>query len=201
MFVINIYLRLVLISLFLGGGIALSFVYGIWWSLPLVIVGIVLLIGYVLLGTVAGAGKKMQLGDFDGAQKHLDLTFFPQFLFGPNRAYYYMLKGSLALNQKDNEEAQKYLVQAKEIGLPSDNEKAMVDLQLANIAASKNNWQIAKRLYQDLKTYKVTEPQLKAQVNEFGKAMKQSGNMRNVNTRRQAQQMSMGGKRRRPKAR
>lgn len=201
MFVINIYLRIALIALFLGGGIALSFVYGIWWALPLVLVGLVLLIGYFLLGTVAGAGKKMQLMDFDGAQKHLDLTFFPQLLFGPNRAYYYMLKGSLALNRKENEEAQEYLANAKAAGLPSDNEKAMVDLQLANLAASKNNWPVAKRLYQDIKTYKVTEPQLKDQINEFGKAMKQSGSMRNVNTRRQAQQMTVGGKRRRPKAR
>ncbi len=201
MFVINIYLRIALIALFLGGGIALSFVYGIWWALPLVLVGLVLLAGYLLLGTVMGAGKKMQTMDFDGAEKHLGLTYFPQLLFGPNRAYYYMLKGSLALNRKQNDEAQEYLVKAKTTGLPSDNEKAMVDLQLANIAAAKSKWPVAKKLYQDIKTYKVTEPQLKSQVDEFGKAMKQSGNMRNIGTRRQAQQMGAGGKRRRPKAR
>ncbi len=201
MFVINIYLRFALIALFLGGGIALSFIYGIWWALPLLIVGIILIVGYLLLGTVMGAGKKMQAMDFDGAERHLGLTYFPKLLFGPNRAYYYMLLGSLALNKKENDKAQNYLTVAKETGLPSDNEKAMVDLQLANLAAARSKWPQAKKYYQDIKTYKVTEPQLKSQIEEFGKAIKQSGNLRNVNTRRQAHQMNMGGTRRRPKAR
>jgi hypothetical protein len=201
---INIYLRFALIALLLVGGIGMSFVWGFWWSFPFILAGIILLIGYFLLGTVQSTALMMQTGDMVRAEKNLDLTFFPQWLFSANRAYFYMLKGTMAGNVKDFETAEKHYIKAQEIGLPTDNEKAMVLLALSNFRIMKNNWPAAENFFRQVKGLKVTEPMLKEQISEFEKAIKQRGQV-------QASQAQMrpgfrggytpGGKRPRPKSR
>lgn len=201
MFSINIYLRFALIGLFLGGGIVLAFVYGFWYSFPFLLIGLILILGYIFLGTVQSAAQLMQNMDFLGAQKRLGLTIKPNWLYKANRAYYYMIKGSIAMQFKRNDEAEEFLQISKSIGLASDNEKAMVLLQLANLAVIKNNWQQAKIYFRETKQQKVTEPQLKEQIVQFEKAMKNQGAMRVSQHRHRGSMMQPGGKRRRPKAR
>ena len=101
MFSINIYLRFALIGLFLIGGTIAAFTIGFWWAFPFILAGIVLIIGYIMLGTVQSAAMMLQTGDFAGAEQRLALTYFPQWLFQTNKAYYYMLKGTLASQEKD----------------------------------------------------------------------------------------------------
>ena len=175
MFTINIYLRFALIAVLLLGGIGMTFVWGFWWSFPFILAGLILLAGYILLGTVQSAAMTLQTGDMDAAQKRLNLTFFPNWLYTPNRAYFYMLKGTIAGNEKNYEEAEEFLVKAQKIGLPTDNEKAMVLLSLSNFRAMKNNWAAAENYYRQIKDLKVTEPMLKEQIKEFDKAIKQRG--------------------------
>lgn len=202
MYTINIYLRFALIALFLVGGVAMSFVWGFWWSFPFILAGILLLVGYVLLGTVQSAAMMLQAGDSEGVLKRLDLTFFPKWLYTPNRAYFFMLKGTVAGNDKNYELAEEHYKKALAIGLPSDNEKAMILLAMTNFRAMKNNWTGAENYFRQVKDLKVTEPVIKEQIREFEKAMKQRGQA-------QASQSMMrpgfrgayipGGKRPRPK--
>ncbi len=204
MFSINIYLRFALMGLFIVGGVAMSFVWGFWWSFPFILAGIVLLVGYFLLGTVQSAAMLLQTGDGSGVLKRLDLTFFPKYLYGPNRAYFYMLKGTVAGNEKNYELAEENYKKSLDIGLPSDNEKAMILLAMTNFRVMKNNWQSAENYFRQVKELKVTEPMIKEQIKEFDKAMKQRGQV-------QASQAMMrpgfrggympGGKRPRPKMR
>jgi disulfide bond formation protein DsbB len=198
MFTINIYLRFALIALCLIGGTAAAFAWGFWWAFPLLLVGIILVVGYFLLGTVQSAAMTLQTGDMVAAQKRLDLTFFPQWLFKPNRAYFYMLKGTIAGNEKDYENAEAYMVQAQSIGLPTDNEKAMVLLSLSNFRLMKNNWPAAENYYRQLKDLKVTEPMLKEQIKEFKKVIEQKGQV-NAAMRQGFRGYVPGGKRPRPK--
>jgi disulfide bond formation protein DsbB len=198
MFTINIYLRFALIALCLLGGTAAAFTWGFWWAFPLLLAGIILVVGYVLLGTVQSAAMVLQTGDMVAAQKRLDLTFFPQWLFKPNRAYFYMLKGTIAGNEKDYENAEAYMVQAQSIGLPTDNEKAMVLLSLSNFRLMKNNWPAAENYYRQLKDLKVTEPMLKEQIKEFKKVIEQKGQV-NAAMRQGFRGYVPGGKRPRPK--
>jgi tetratricopeptide (TPR) repeat protein len=202
MFTINIYVKFALIALTLVGGIGLVFAFGFLYALPFLLVGIGLLISYILLGTVQSAAQLVQTNQFDEAEKRLNLTFKPEWLYSANRAYYNMIKGSLAAAKKDMEGAEKYFSKAQGLGVSSDNETAMLELQLANIAATKNKWQQAKIHYKKLKTLKVTEPQIKEQIQQFEKALKQRGVMKaagraGINPMR----ASAGGKRRRPKMR
>ena len=202
MFTINIYVRFALIALFLIGGTILAFAVSFWYALPFLLAGLILLGGYFLLGTVQSAAQMVQEQNFVGAEERLDLTINPEWLFSTNRAYYNMLRGTLASFKKDTDSAASYFTKAQEIGLGSDNETAMVELQMANIAASKNKWPQAKVHLMKLKELNVTEPQVKEQIQQMEKAMKQRGVAKAAGRQGiNPNQMRPGGKRRRPKMR
>ena len=133
MFLINPYLRFALMGVGIIGGIILSILYGFWYGFPFWLAGLVLLVGYVLLGTVGSAAKAMQTQDMEKSEKLLNLTISPRLLYPTNRAYFYMIKGSVALAQKKTDEGEMWLKKAEEINVPTDNEKAMLQIQLANI--------------------------------------------------------------------
>lgn len=180
MFTINIYLRFALIGLFLGGGVLLTIFQGFWYAFPLLLIGIALLAGYILLGTVQSTAQLVQDQQFEEADKRLALTLKPDWLYKTNRAFFYMIKGTLAMNRKDHTAAEEWLTKAQSIELPSDNEKAMVLLQLANINVSKNKWTKAKAIFQEMKKLKVTEPVMKEQIKMFEKALGQRGQMKHA---------------------
>lgn len=201
MFTINIYLRFALMALLIGGGIALAFIYGFWYSFPLLLIGLVLVVGYVLFGTVQSAAVLMQSGDFEKSDQRLNLTLTPKWLYATNRAYYYMIKGSIAMARKDMDESEQWLRKAQEIDVPTDNEKAMLELQLANIMASRNKWKQAQIHFRNLKKLKVTEPTIKEQIDQFEKALANRGQMKAAQRMGHQGMQHRGGKRRRPKMR
>ncbi len=202
MFTINIYLRFALIAICLLGGIGLMLAYGFWYAFPFLLTGIILLAGYIAFGTVNSAGQLVQQMQFVEAEDRLRLTWKPDWLYKTPRAFYYILKGTLAMQRKSQDEAEEYLEKARAIDLPTDNEKAMVELQLASIHANRGRWKQAQVAYHNLKKLNITEPQIKMQVAEFDKVMKNRGSIQ------QAKRMNKGGiptkpggKRRRPKMR
>jgi tetratricopeptide (TPR) repeat protein len=204
MFSIHIYLRFALIALFLGFGIlaaALPKVLGFWWGFPFLLAGIVLLVGYLLLGTVQSAALFLQTSQLDEAEKRLKLTFFPNLLYVTNRAYYYILRGSLASARQNSEEAEMWLKKAQTMKLPTDNEKAMIELQLANIAATKGKWQQAQNAFRNLKNLKITDANIKDQMRQFEKVLQQRGQLKSAGMHGNNVPLRPGGKRRRPKMR
>lgn len=201
MFSINIYLRFALIAVFLGGGIVLSFIINFWYALPLILIGLTLLAGYLLLGTVQSAALLMQSMDFHKVERRLALTLSPKLLYSANRAYYYILKGTIAQQRNSLDEAEMWLKKAEALKLPTDNEKAMVQLQLANLAAAKDKWTQAKAIFHKVKDYKVTDANLKEQIKQFEKALGQQGQVKAARMMGKQGQMGgfrPGGKRRRP---
>ena len=190
-------------GLFLGGGIILSIFYGFGYSWILILIGLLVLLSYILLGTIQSASEMLQKMDFEGAEKRLNLIFKPGWLYVTNRAFYYILKGSLAANRKENNVAEEYFHKALALKLPTDNEKAMVLLQMAGIQANKNNWTGAKNYYYQCKNLKVTEPSLKDQLKQFETAINNRGQMKLAQSMgmKTGQTNMMSGKRRRPKMR
>ena len=179
---INIYLRFALIVVGLGLGILFMAMngYGFWYGFPFLLVGIAMLVGYLLLGTVQSAAQLVQDQRFDEAEKRLNLTLSPKLLYKTNRAFFYMLHGTLAMQRRDNDAAEEFLTKARSIELPSDNEKAMVSLQLANIYATRNNWNKAKIYVSEMKKLKVTEPMIKEQIKQFEKAFSNRGQQKHM---------------------
>ncbi len=184
MFSINIYLRFALIAVLLAGGIFLAFLYGFWYAFPFLLIGLILLLGYIFLGTVQSAAMLIQKMDFEKAEKRLGLTLKYNWLYKTNRAFYCMIKGTLAMQNKDNDEAEAWFEKAQNIDLPSDDERAMILLQLANIQATKGKWNAAMIHFRNAKKLKVTEPQLKLQLKQFEKALTNRGQMKHQRTMR-----------------
>jgi hypothetical protein len=198
MWSINIYLRFILLVLTLILGIVLQWQFGFWYAFVFYLAFVFLLTGYFLLGTIQSAALKMQAMDFVGAEQRLKLTFFPKLLYAANKAYFYMIKGTIALQNKQNDIAEMWLEKAQSIGLASDNEKAMVLLQLANLHASRNRWPQATQLMKQMKELKITEPTIRDQVKQFEKAIANRSLLKPGNRGMIGQ---TGSKRRRPPAR
>ena len=181
MFKINIYVRFAIIAVcFIIGAIS-TYNSSFLNASPFFIVGIILLIGYFLLGTVTSTAEILQRGDIAAAEKNLNLTIKPEWLYTANRGYYYLMRGTIYSQKKDNAGAEAAFAKALEIGLPSDDETAMIHLQRASLAASKNKWNAAQVHFRNIKSLKVSEPQLKEQIRQFEKAFQQRGQMKHMN--------------------
>ncbi len=204
MFTINIYLRFALIAGGILSGIVLWAVYGFWYGFPFLLVGIILLIGYLMLGTILSTNMLVSQQRLDEAEQRLKLTFFPKLLLVGYKGVYYMTHGGIAMQKRDFATAEIWVKKALEAGLPSDNERGAALMQMVMIAAGKNNIKAAQSHFADLKKLNITEPTLKEQVKEIEKQLKQAGQGMNPST------MAMmggrngfrpGGKRRQPKMR
>ncbi|MBK9108958.1 MAG: hypothetical protein IPM92_11495 [Saprospiraceae bacterium] len=201
MFTLNIYLKLALTALFLIGGLILAFAVSFWYALPLLIIGLILLASYVLLGTVQSAAMFMQSTDFDACEKRLALTLSPNFLYVTNRAYYFLIKGSIAMQRNKTEEAEVWLTKAQSLKLPSDNEKAMIMIQMINIHLTKNRFTQANNVYRELKKLNITIDAFKDQMKMLDEVMKQQGRMKMAGQMDQRMMFRPGGKRKMPKMR
>ncbi|HEY3385423.1 MAG TPA: hypothetical protein VGK46_02870 [Saprospiraceae bacterium] len=198
MFTIDYKLKFAIIAIGILGGLALMFTAGFWYGFPFLLIGIGFLVSYILLGTVQSAAVMLEKMKFVEAEERLKWTIKPNWLYVTNRAFYYIMKGSIAANLNRPDEAEGYFEKAKDLKLPSDNERALVYLQLANIKANQGKWTQAKTYFHQVKKFNISEGMLKEQVKQFEKALGQSGNMVHL---RSGQAMQPGGKRRRPKMR
>ena len=203
MFIIPPYLRFALIAAGILGGVVLWAVFGFWYGFPFLLAGIILLLGYIFLGTVGPAAKAVQMQDFDRGEQLLNLTLKPNWLYSANRAFYYMMRGTIALSRKDLNAAEGYLKQADAIDVPTANEKAMLKLQLAQIEANRRNFNAAKKYLKAAKETNVKLPQITEQIDMLDTALKQSGQAKAAQRmgKEGHRMMTRGGKRRRPKGR
>lgn len=202
---LNIYVLIGLTALFLLGGIVSAIFFGFWWAFPLLLVGIILFAIYIFFGSVNSAAKHIQNEEFEEADKKLKLTLKPDWLYVTQRAFYYIMKGSIAMHRKEMKVAEELFDKALAMDLPSDNERGMLLLQLANINGSKGKWRAAKNYMREAKKLKITEEAIKAQMLQLEKAVNQSGQIKAARSmgKQGMAMMSQGGKskRRRPKSR
>ncbi|MCB9309982.1 MAG: hypothetical protein H6567_07995 [Lewinellaceae bacterium] len=201
MWTINIYIKFAIIIIGIVGGIIGGFFLGFGYTWIFILIGIIFLVSYILLGTVQSAAELVQTMQFDAAEERLSLTKFPNLLYVTNRAFYYILKGSLAAQKKNNALAEDYFNTALSLKLPSDNERAMVLAQMASIQANKGNWAGAKKYYYQTKGLKVTENAIKEQIKQLDTAIQQSGQMKlaqSMGVKTNQMPLKPGGKRRRP---
>lgn len=136
MFTIDYKLKFAIIAVGILGGLALMFTAGFWYGFPFLLIGIGFLVSYILLGTVQSAAVMLEKMKFAEAEERLKWTLKPNWLYVTNRAFFYIMKGSIAANLNRPDEAEGYFEKAKDLKLPSDNERALVYLQLANIKAN-----------------------------------------------------------------
>ena len=203
MFTINIYLRFALIVGGILGGSALWAAYGFWYGFPFLLVGIIMLAGYLMLGTILSTNQLIAQQRLDEAEARLKLTFFPRILLVGYKGVYYMTHGALAMQKRDFNTAETWIKKSLDAGLPSENEKATALLQLVMISANKNNFKLAQSQFAEVKKLNVTEPMLKEQIKEVEKQMKQASQAMNPSMMALmgGRGFRPGGKRRQPKMR
>ncbi len=201
MYTINIYLKFALIALFLLSGLVLAFTISFWYALPLILVGLVFLVSYILLGTVQSAAMMMQSMDFDGCEKRLGLTLSPSLLYVTNRAYFFLIKGSIAMHRNQMDQAELWLQKAQDLKLPTDNEKAMILIQMINIHLSKNRITQANNAYRELKKLNLSGDMFKEQLKMLDDVMKQQGRMKMAGQMDKRMMFRPGGKRKMPRMR
>lgn len=197
MFTINIYLRFALMAFGIIGGILMSATLGFWYGFLFILMGIILTAGYFLLGTVQSAATFVQMQDLEGAKKRLSMTIKPGWLYEPNQAIYYMLQGMIKMQEQNFEEGEKLLLKAASFKALGDNELAGIYMQLSGIHANKMRWNQAQAYYNKAKSYKVTEPMIKEQLQLIEKALNQKGQ---IKASMGAGFRQFGGKRRMPKS-
>lgn len=198
---LNIYVKFALIALCLIGGTVLAYLYGFWYAFPILLIGVLLLVSYFLLGTVQSAAEFVERQDFEGARRRLKLTLFPRLLYKTNRAFYYIINGTIALAEGKRDEAEAFFKRAEGIKLHTDDEKAMVYMQLATIYATKNQWNKGLKYYRELKKLRITQKIIKEQVAQLDRVFQQGSLLKSPVMRRQMKQMRPGGKKRRPRLR
>jgi tetratricopeptide (TPR) repeat protein len=128
--------RIVLIAI--GALAAIFFAsVGLWLQMGASIAFILLIVlGYFLNGAVFLALRKMAKNDFEGAEKLLQMTRYPQYLGRTQKAYYYFLQGCIEANKEHLQPAARNLEQALQLGLRVDNDKTVALLNLSSIYLS-----------------------------------------------------------------
>lgn len=177
---INIKTQFIIMAVSLVAFLALQFTVGFGWSFIPLIILIAFLVSYILFGTISSTSKLLQAGDADAAEKNLKLTFKPNWLLKFYRSYYYQLQGFIAIQQKKMEEGEALLIQAREMGLPTNNDKATVALQLASLSFNKRNFQKATAYIREIKSLNVTEPVILDQVKQMEQAIRAKPSMAQI---------------------
>jgi hypothetical protein len=176
MFSINIYLRFALIALGIIGGTILASAYGFWYGFPFILVGAILLAGYIMLGTIVSTNQLLAQMRLDEAEKRLKMTYFPNLLLVGYKGVYYMTLATIAMQKKDWSTAESLLKTALDKGLPTDNERGGAMLQLMMISAQKGNLNNVPNQLADIKKLNITDPSLKEQIKTVEQQLKMAKN-------------------------
>jgi len=137
-----------IISLIAGGSVSFMLNLGPLMSFGMWALALILIAGYLLFGTVNGALFLLNSAKVDEAEKLLNQTHKPEWLFKSHKAYYYFTKGLISLykvNKGDSSEAlylkegEEQLLKSVNYGLPRKQERAMAYINLAHVSLRKKN--------------------------------------------------------------
>jgi tetratricopeptide (TPR) repeat protein len=76
-------------------------------------------------------------GNFDKAEKRLDLIKKPELMINGQEAYYYLMRGMILIQKNQMSKSEGFFKKALNTGLYMDHDKAMAKLNLAAIAGAK----------------------------------------------------------------
>lgn len=164
-------IRIGLIFLFLGLGILLNIQIGISPAWYLYLTAAILLITHFLFGTVWAAFAKMRKGKMLEAETLLNHIRRPEWLANRPKAYYHFIKGIIALQKKDFDNGETFLTKALQFGLRTETDTALTHLNLAHIAFSKRDLQLAKIHLNKAKSCKTDDLMIKENVKNMEKAL------------------------------
>lgn len=98
-------------------------------------------------------------------------------------------------------EAEHWFNKALALKLPTDNERAMILIQMINIHIQKNRWTQANNTYREFKKLNYSKDLFKDQVKMIDQVMSQQGKVKSMGQVDQRMMFRPGGKRRMPRMR
>lgn len=141
---------------------------GIFTLLIMAIVIITIWFNEVMLMVFLAVRK----GNFDKADKRLNLIKKPELMVAGQEAYYYLMRGMILTQQNQMSKSESFFKKALNTGLYMDHDKAMAKLNLAAIAGAKRrkrealNW-LAQAKKDDTK--KMLTDQIKMLKQQMGR--------------------------------
>lgn len=124
---------------FLAAAIAVNIFSGFWPSFILYLIGVVLIAGHFFIGPMRLIQEHIENGDMEGAEKVLDMIWFPNLLYKPIRSAYYTLKGQLAMMKQDFSGAEAHMRKSEQLGLPMAEAEGANKLQLGMLALQRGD--------------------------------------------------------------
>ncbi len=117
-------------------------------------IGMVLFYGYFSAGSVYTALNCVKKGRIEKAKILLaENDKISSHLMRQHKAYYYFLKGFFAMEEKNEDEAESFFLQALENGMKTENDKAMICLNLSKIYYNRHEIEKARQYINMAKQY------------------------------------------------
>jgi uncharacterized protein HemY len=112
---------------------------GFWPAFILYLAAVIMLFTHFFFGPLRLIQADLEAGDFEKAEKVVDLVWFPNLLYKPVRSVYYTLKGNIAMMQQDFDSAEKHMNKSLDLGLPMKEAEGANKLQLGMMAIQKGD--------------------------------------------------------------
>lgn len=156
-----------LFLLLLAAASVVAAVFGIWSLLILSsVLSFLLLWGYFRYATVKLALNRIRKEDYVEAKRLIAYTDKPDRLSKSQKAYFFFVKGFIAREEEQYDDAEMLLEEALTIGLSKENDRAMALLALADIAMVRRRRTQARTYVAKMKNLKV-DPKLMPSIRKM----------------------------------
>ncbi|KAA3622010.1 MAG: DUF2892 domain-containing protein [Flavobacterium sp.] len=183
----NKYIKLVLAAASVGVAIWQFYETNIGNGIMLILLALIFIFLYYKNELILLAFLQLRKQNFEGAKKWLDRIKNPKAALVTKQQGYYNYLNGLMVSQTNMNEAEKYFRKAEKLGLSMSTDMAMVKLNLAGIAMTKNRKREAEMLLTEAKKLD-KQNMLDEQIKMMKQQMKRAGQPR--------QQFGRGGRRR-----
>lgn len=163
--------RFLLILTFIILGVLLHVKQGISSAWYLYVAAAILLITHFIFGNVWSAFSMLKKGNMAQAETMIDEIKRPDLLLKGHRAYYHFIKGIISLQDKEFENGEQHLKSALDLGLRTDNDRALVHLNLAHICLAQKRPKDARQYVDAAKDIPYNDLMLKDKIKEMDQAL------------------------------
>lgn len=163
--------RYLLILLFMFIGVALHFRFGIANAWYCYAASILLYVTFYLFGTVGPAFGKLRRGKIAEAERLINMIRKPEFLLRRHRAYYHFTKGMIAMQKQQLPAGELHLKSALDMGLRSENDKALVSLNLAHLYFVQNKKEDSRVFLEKAKTFESNDLLIREKIEELERVL------------------------------
>jgi tetratricopeptide (TPR) repeat protein len=119
--------------------IAVNIYAGFWPSFILYLLAVIAIASHFFIGPMRLIQQYIEAGDMEGAEKVLNMIWFPNLLYKPIRSAYYTLKGQMAMMRQDFVGAEAHMKKSEQLGMPMAEAEGANKLQLGMLAMQRGD--------------------------------------------------------------